>query len=95
LTSSVVLRLANGKVRSPAKCGEANDPDQLHSQLGDLIEKNVKFGCIYADPPWPYTNQATRAAARNHYPLLNLDTIRELPVRKLADSASHLHLWLY
>ena len=93
LTSSGVLRLANGKARSPAKCDETNDPDELHSQLGDLIEQNVKFGYIYADPPWPYTNQATRTAAGNHYPLLDLDAIRELPVRKLAGSASHLHLW--
>src|SRR4051794_6783889 len=26
-----------------------------------------QFGCIYADPPWLYDNQATRAATSNHY----------------------------
>jgi hypothetical protein len=32
-----------------------------------LAASGARFGCVYADPPWLYTNQATRAATSNHY----------------------------
>ena len=38
------------------------------------------YGTIYADPPWPYDNQASRAAAVNHYPSMSIDDICGLPV---------------
>jgi hypothetical protein len=30
------------------------------SEMHTLIDSGKKFGTIYADPPWPYQNQATR-----------------------------------
>ena len=35
--------------------------------LQRLVDENRKFGTIYADPPWHYTNAASRGAAENHY----------------------------
>jgi hypothetical protein len=32
-----------------------------------LAASGARFGCVYADPPWLYTNQATRVATSNHY----------------------------
>jgi len=60
-----------------------------------------KFGTIYADPPWPYTNVATRAAAADHYSTMSIKDIcnlkltglGNLPVREYAAPKSHLHLW--
>jgi N6-adenosine-specific RNA methylase IME4 len=57
-----------------------------------------RFACIYADPPWQYGNQGTRAATDNHYPTMPLDDICALDVggRSVADIAAddaHLHLW--
>ena len=49
--------------------------------LTDLVAGGKKFGTVYADPPWPYENQATRAATANHYPSLSLAEIAALPVR--------------
>lgn len=59
--------------------------------LGSLPEDH--FGCIYADPPWPYENQATRASTSNHYPTMTLDAICSLPAGQRALAKSHLWLW--
>lgn len=50
-----------------------------------------KFGTVYADPPWLYRNQGTRAATGNHY--ASMDEICALPVRDVAADDAHLHLW--
>lgn len=61
--------------------------------LSLLVESADRFGTIYADPPWPYANQATRAATSNHFPTVSLDDIKSLPISRLADDEAHLHLW--
>lgn len=53
----------------------------------------VRFGTVYADPPWQYENRASRGAAEDHYPTLSVDEIAALPVGPLAAEDSHLHLW--
>lgn len=63
--------------------------DDLHA----LVRRGAKFGAIYADPPWLYDNQATRAATGNHYGGLTVDELCSLPVRELAADDAHLHLW--
>lgn len=61
--------------------------------LSRLIARGDKFGTIYADPPWLYDNQATRASTGNHYGGMTVDQLCELPVRELAAKDAHLHLW--
>lgn len=61
--------------------------------LSTLVTNGVKFGTIYADPPWQYGNQATRASTDNHYGTMTIDEIAALPVRELAAEQSHLWLW--
>jgi N6-adenosine-specific RNA methylase IME4 len=61
--------------------------------LTKLVSRGDKFGAIYADPPWVYDNQGTRAAQGNHYGGLTVDQLCELPVRELAADNAHLHLW--
>lgn len=61
--------------------------------LQSLIEAKMQFGSIYADPPWPYDNAASRGAAENHYCTMALRDIGELPVAQLAAKDAHLHLW--
>lgn len=62
--------------------------------VGALDELDgAKFGCIYADPPWRYGNQGTRAATRNHYNTLSANELCELPVAATAEKNAHLHLW--
>lgn len=58
-----------------------------------LVTNGRRFGCIYADPPWQYGNQGTRAATGNHYNGMSIDELMAMPIRDLADDNSHLHLW--
>lgn len=61
--------------------------------LEELQQRGFRYGTIYADPPWKYDNQATRAATSNHYDTLTVDEIVALPVTELAAEQAHLHLW--
>lgn len=63
------------------------------SSMDGLVSSGRRFGCIYADPPWLYGNQGTRAATRNHYKGMTVDELCTLPVAALAAPDSHLHLW--
>lgn len=63
------------------------------NDLRQLVADGQKFATIYADPPWPYENEASRAAAVNHYPVMSIQDICDEPVRELVQPESHLHLW--
>jgi N6-adenosine-specific RNA methylase IME4 len=62
------------------------------STLDELIG-GEKFACIYADPPWQYGNQATRAATGNHYGTMSVEDICNEPVVDIVADNAHLHLW--
>ena len=94
-------RAATGEERSAAA------PDVrsfgIVTDLSELVASGAKFGCIYADPPWAYTNHATRAAvdrrvngkrsSSSYKSTMSVDEICAEPVADLAADASHLHLW--
>jgi N6-adenosine-specific RNA methylase IME4 len=63
------------------------------SDLQHLIDSGRKFGAILCDPPWQYSNQATRASTSNHYNTMATEEIVRLPISELAAEQSHLHLW--
>lgn len=52
-----------------------------------------RFGTIYCDPPWRYGKNHKRGAADNHYVTMKMADIAALPVDRLSDVRSHLHLW--
>src|SRR5579871_758488 len=62
--------------------------------LNVLIGRGRQFPCVYADPPWRYNNQGTRAATDNHYDTMTVDAICALPVASLAAEQAHLWLWV-
>jgi N6-adenosine-specific RNA methylase IME4 len=78
------------------------------ADLWGLVEQGRKFGCVYADPPWKYDNQGTRAATGMHYrgvedenggevqsaSGMTVEEVCALPIKELAADASHLHLWI-
>lgn len=78
----------------------ANDdaPDVVDQSLDSFVaaasaDPTKRFGCVYADPPWRYGNQGTRAATGNHYGTMTVDEICALPVREIVAENAHLHLW--
>ena len=63
--------------------------------FSDLAKfKTSKYGCIYVDPPWRYSNQGTRGATDNHYETMSVDELCKMPVGDLAADRCHLHLWV-
>jgi N6-adenosine-specific RNA methylase IME4 len=76
--------------------GEGRYETQTIDDLNFLIKEGKQFGTIYADPPWPYGNQGTRAATHNHYKehdSLSVEDICALPIVDLAADSAHCHLW--
>lgn len=69
------------------------DGCRVVSDLQELIDDGEVFSTVYADPPWRYGNQGTRAATDNHYTTMTVDEICALPVAQVADTNAHLHLW--
>lgn len=80
------------RTRSDIAEGVAGDTCTV-ADLSELVRRGLKFGTIYADPPWLYDNQGTRAATSNHYDGLTVDQLCELPVGELTAPDAHLHLW--
>ena len=56
-----------------------------------------KYSIIYADPPWTfrvYSPKGNGRSAAIHYPTMNLEAIKDLPVEQLADRDCTLFLWV-
>jgi len=78
----------------PADVAGAVYGTSVETDLLRLIDGGQRFATIYADPPWPFANQRTRAATGNHYGTLSLKALGALPVRELVTPNVHLHLWV-
>lgn len=61
--------------------------------LEALARRGLRFGTVYADPPWAYQNTAARGAAEDHYRTMTLTDICGLAVPELLAPKAHLHLW--
>jgi len=93
-TIAGALRLVKQQqARSGPSAPNSQPAESVVDDLAILIRKNAKYSAIYADPPWPYSNQATRAATSNHYPTMSIDDICSEPVEQLCGDQAHLHLW--
>jgi N6-adenosine-specific RNA methylase IME4 len=71
--------------KMPACCSVAD--------LAAASRGRTRFATIYADPPWKYVNQSSRAAAGDHYGTMTVEEICALPVGALAAEAAMLWLW--
>ncbi len=93
ISTAALLKLANTiKPKNGAK--PVARTEGVCGDLNELIELGQKFGAIYADPPWRYQNQGTRASTDNHYAGdMSVDELCQLPVGELAQDKAHLHLW--
>ncbi len=53
-----------------------------------------RFRTIMADPPWDIGQKDGRYGAIQHYNLMTLQRIKQLPVADLAEENAHLYLWV-
>jgi N6-adenosine-specific RNA methylase IME4 len=87
-----MLRLAKDLAKEDHIASYAKDgPTCTVDDLAKLV--GMKFGTIYADPPWQYGNQGTRGATDDHYQTMTVEQIAALPVGDLVADDSHLWLW--
>lgn len=54
---------------------------------------NKKYGIIYADPPWSYSDKHCSGAALNHYSTMTIDELKTLPVKDIAATDCTLFIW--
>lgn len=56
-----------------------------------------RFGCILADPPWPFQNKTGKIGPEHRrlhrYQTMTMEDILAMPVGDLAEPKSHLWLW--
>lgn len=83
-------KAVNAKKRA-AQRSTADGESEIVTDFSDLPREH--FCCIYADPPWPYGNQGTRASTGNHYATMSVDEIAAIPVAEAALPNAFLHLW--
>ena len=66
----------------------------------DLLEfvGKQQFATVLADPPWQFINRTGKIAPEHRrlsrYGTMALDSIKGLPVDKIAKPTSHLYLWV-
>ena len=56
-----------------------------------------KYKVLYVDPPWKYrayTKKEGGRSAESHYPTMDLEEIKKLPIAELADKDCALFLWV-
>jgi N6-adenosine-specific RNA methylase IME4 len=55
----------------------------------------VKYQIIYADPPWEYKESGSGSrVVSSHYSTMNIEDIKNLPVKEISDKKSILFLWV-
>jgi len=99
LTATGLRKLAARQSTPAETCEPADDGEPINGEpvanvVRTLAELDGKrFACIYADPPWQYGNQRTRAATDNHYSTMTVDQLAEMAVGDVAADDAHLHIW--
>jgi N6-adenosine-specific RNA methylase IME4 len=54
---------------------------------------NKKYQIIYADPPYKYIRTGQNSAERE-YKTMDLESIKQIPVKDITDLNCHLYLWV-
>ena len=60
-------------------------------------EELPKYKVIYADPPWHYrvwSKKGDGRSAEAHYPTMNMEDIKKLPIAQITDRDAALFLWV-
>lgn len=68
---------------------------------------NGPYRTILADPPWPYkgpgpvgsgskgfNDGSIQVSAKDHYSLMSIAELKQLPVREVVGNSAHLYLWV-
>lgn len=63
----------------------------------DIHSTDKKYSVVYADPPWQFNNKNTggsmNSGAANQYDVMNIEDIKNLPVKQLTKNDAILFMW--
>ncbi|MFO0808978.1 MAG: MT-A70 family methyltransferase [Gemmataceae bacterium] len=82
----------NPSTGPPALAAAMTTAGAMTGNFEALRRRGLRFGCVYADPPWRY-DRSPRGAASRHYRTMAVEEVARLPVADLAAPKCHLHLW--
>lgn len=64
----------------------------------DIYNTEKKYNIIYADPPWQFKTFSKKGkekkSAELHYPCMNLEDIKNLPIKNLCKKDCVLFIWV-
>ena len=67
--------------------------DEKLASLGDAARLSGRFSVFYADPPWQDEFGNSGRQTELHYPVMDLDAIKALPVAEISADDAVLYLW--
>ena len=68
-----------------------------YKSIDDVVKTGKKYQIILADPPWSYkvwSNKGKGRSAESHYHTMEAQSIRNMPVKNIADKDAVLLLWV-
>ena len=67
-----------------------------HVVAKQIAKPSGRFRVIYADPPWSYGNTQPdyHTSPEDHYPVMSLQAICNLPIKDMAEDDAVLFLWV-
>lgn len=83
VTQSEVLKEVS-KAKQEIKRTEINNPNKLPDGV---------FQVIYCDPPWQYNNSGFNSSAEQHYPTMDIETLKAMPVKDLKAENAVMFMW--
>ena len=91
---AVVAALAGGTAKSVRQATREVKATTMREQ--HAVMPTGKYRIVYADPPWSYGNNQPDyyTEQRDHYPVMSLQDIGDLPIRDLAEDNAVLFLWV-
>lgn len=61
----------------------------------DIYNTDKKYNIIYADPPWEYKESGNgNRVVKAHYNTMNIQEIKNLPIKTISEETSILFLWV-
>lgn len=61
----------------------------------DIFNTDKTYSIIYADPPWEYWESGSgNRVVKAHYPTMNIEDIKKLPIINISKDTSILFLWV-
>lgn len=101
---------ASGDVITPhrvAKDLKREEQEQRRQAVKNTVSENIsitrqkKYRVVYADPPWYYGNDISKAKSgssytrpEDHYPTMKTSEICDLPVRDIVEDNAVLFIWV-